>query len=74
MSVGVASAGAAKYGVPYSLGALAGRMLAGGQGGGGMASSAVPISEYGIESGISAPLQPFTDPAALRALRRILGE
>lgn len=73
MSVGLASAAAAKYGLPYSMGALAGRYLAGGEGGGGLASAAVPVSEYGIESGIS-PLQPFTDPAALRALRRILGE
>jgi len=74
MSVGLGAAAASKYGLPYSIGALGGRYLAGGQGGGGLASTAVPIGEYGIESGISAPLQPFTDPAALRALRRILGE
>jgi hypothetical protein len=74
MSVGLGAAAAAKYGLPYSIGALGGRLLAGGQGGGGLAATAVPIGEYGIESGLAAPLQPFTDPAALRALRRILGE
>ena len=71
MSVGVGAAAAARYGLPYSLGALAGRTLAGGEGSGGLASAAVPISEYGIESGVVNPLQPFREPAAIRALRRI---
>jgi len=73
VSVGLGAAATAKYGLPYSLAALAGRTIAGGRGGGGVAATAIPISEYGIESGINDPLAPFTDPAALKALRRMSG-
>ena len=73
MSVGLGAAAAAKYGLPYSLGALAGRYLAGGDEG-GLASTAVPVSEYGVESGVFNALQPFSEPAGLRVLRRMAGE
>ncbi len=72
-SVGVGAAAAAKYGLPYSLGALAGRAMAGGQGPGGLGSTAVPISEYGVESGVMNPLESLT-PAGVRLLRRWFGE
>lgn len=72
-SIGLATAGAAKYGVPYALAALAGRTLAGGRSSSGIAAQTLPVSEYGIESSISDPLQPFQDPAILRALRSLRG-
>lgn len=64
-------AAAARYGLPYAAGALVGRTLAGGKGGGGVESSSLPVSEYGFRQAFSDPLSSF-EPAALRALRRLL--
>ena len=71
-SVGLGTALAAKYGLTYAAGATLGRMLAGGKGNSSTMGSALPVSEYGVTSSIEAPLKPFTDPAALRALRQLL--
>lgn len=68
-SLGFGTAAAAKYGLPYAVGAVAGRYLGGGADAGGIATSALPVSEYGIESGITNPLGAFSRPAALRVLR-----
>ncbi len=73
-SVGLGAAAAAKYGLTYAGGATLGRMLAGGKGNSSTMGSALPVSEYGVTSSIEAPLQPFKDPAALRALRQLLGK
>jgi len=73
LSVGLGAAAASKYGLPYSMGALVGRTLAGGQGGGGLASTAVPVGEFGVESSVMDPLQLIQDPPAMKALRRLLG-
>lgn len=63
---------AARRGVSYGLGALAGRVLAGGKAStAGTASSLLPVSEYGITQGIEDPAARFTEPGALRALRTL---
>lgn len=74
MSIPLAAAGAAKYGVPYALGALGGRAMAGGQGGGGASGTVLPVSEYGLEQSIQNPLKPFTDPPAFSTLQRFFGQ
>ena len=70
------SAFAARYSAPAVLGALAGRTLAGGKGTGGMVSSLLPVSEYGLESSMTSPLKPLSPEgiAAVRALKRMRGE
>lgn len=74
VSLGFGTAFAGRYGVPYTLSALAGRELAGARSTAGIAGTVLPVSEYGLESGIRDPLQAFRDPAALRALRQLIGE
>ena len=73
LSVPLAAAASARYGLPYTLAALLGRKLGGGSGGGGITSGALPVSEYGIEQSIGDPSRPFRKPAAFTALERILG-
>lgn len=73
MSVPLAVAGSARYGLPYAAAALLGRVAAQGQGGGNIASSALPVSEYGFESSMTDPTRPFRKPAALTALDKLLG-
>lgn len=68
VTIGLGSAAAARYGVPYLLGAVAGRTLAGAPSNAGIASGALPVSEYGITSSVEAPLRPYTEPAILRLL------
>lgn len=65
---GVAASG--KYGLPYGLGAMAGRALAGGKGAGGTAASVLPVSEYGFEQALTDPLKPFKKPAFMRWFER----
>jgi len=74
VSIGVGAAGAAKYGLLYSGGAMAGRYLAGGNENSGAAGAAVPVSEYGIKSGLFDPTAPFTEPAGFKAWKRMFGE
>ncbi len=75
ISIPLATAAASRYGLPYALSAIAARNLAGGQGGGDIASTVLPVGEYGFESAAtpSGMLRPFTRPAALTALEKILG-
>lgn len=73
LTLPLAAAAMAKYGVPFSVAALIGRNLAGGEGGGGAGSNVVPISEWGIETGLHEPLKPFVEPSAVRAIKRIRG-
>ena len=73
MSVPLAIAGSARYGLPYGLAALLGRSIMSGKGGGGIASNVLPVGEYGLEQSISDPLRPFKKPAAFTALERITG-
>lgn len=68
---GVAASG--RYGLPYGVAALIGRALAGGKGGGGIAGSMLPVSEYGYEQGLTDPMKPFRKPAALTAIERVTG-
>jgi hypothetical protein len=73
LSVPFAAAASARYGLPYIGGAILGRAVAGGSKSQNVASSALPVSEYGLDQSISDPLAGF-EPAALRALKRMLGE
>lgn len=73
VSVPLATAASARYGLPYAVAALVGRGLAGGKGGGGIAGSALPVSEYGYEQAATDPLKPFRKPAAVAALERLTG-
>lgn len=70
LSVGLGTAAAARYGLPYAVGAIVGRDLAGGRQPERLAGSALPVSEYGLASGITQPLRPFYRPA----IRTLLGE
>lgn len=72
---GLVAATAGRYGVPAIFGAYLGRELAKGKGGGGLVSSILPVTEYGIEESLSNPLKPI-DPAywgITRAYQRITG-
>lgn len=73
LSIGLGTAAAGRYGIPYILAAIAGRKLAGGRTSAGLAGTILPVSEYGITSGIEDPLAAFTEPAALKALRQLAG-
>lgn len=73
LSVPLGVAASARYGLPYAIAALIGRTLAKGKGGGGIAGSALPVSEYGFEQSLTDPLKPFEAPAALRAIERMGG-
>lgn len=81
MSLPLAIAASATHGVPYALGAIGGRVLAQKYSGGPVkppdtqtVASILPVSEYGITQSIGDPFAPFEDPAALVALRKILGQ
>lgn len=65
-SVPLATAASARYGVPYAIGAVAGRALNGGKGSAGMVGSMLPVSEYGVEQSITDPFAAFEDPAFIR--------
>lgn len=66
VSIPLATALAAKYGLPYALAAYAARKLTGGQGEGGILGSALPVSEYGVGQSLSDPTAPFVRPAISR--------
>lgn len=68
VSVPLAIAGSSRQGGNYAIGALLGRALAGGSGGSSIASSMVPTSEWGIETGITDPLRSFRRPAIMTLL------
>lgn len=68
VSIPLATAGAAKYGLPYAVGALAGRTLAGGKDSAGIAGSMLPVSEYGITQSITDPADTFFDPSFTRVM------
>lgn len=68
LSLGLGTAAAARYGLPYVLGAVGGRTLSGARTSAGIAGSALPVSEYGLTSSVEAPTRPFTEPALLRLL------
>jgi hypothetical protein len=70
VSAGIGVAASGKYGLPQALGQIAGRAVAGGKGGGGIAGSALPVSEYGIEQSITNPLRPIEKPALLSLLEK----
>lgn len=74
MSLGVGAAGANRLALPYLLAASGGRALAGGRNAEAVMGEALPVSEYGLASGITHPLTPYTSPALLRVLNRLLGE
>lgn len=69
--LGIAASG--RYGMTYGLAALLARSLSGGRGGGGIAGSVLPVSEYGVEQSLNDPLRPFREPAAFRAIERLSG-
>lgn len=73
MSIPLAIAASGRRGLPYGVAALIARGLAEGKGGGGIAGSMIPVSEYGYEQSLSNPFKPFTNPAALTALDKIIG-
>ncbi len=74
VSVPVAVAASARYGLPYALAALAGRRYLGGRkDSGNIPGAALPVSEYGVSQGITDPLAGF-EPAILRVMKRMAGE
>lgn len=73
MSLGLGAALSNRYALPYLLAASGGRALAGGRDPEGLAAEALPVSEYGLASGVTDPLRAFTQPAYLRVLRRLAG-
>lgn len=73
MSIPLAVASSARYGLPYGVAALIARSAMGGKGGGGIASNILPVGEYGVEQSLSDPLKPFKKPAAFTALERMVG-
>lgn len=70
LTIPLATAAAAKYGVPYAGAAVIGRYLTEGKGGGGIAGSMLPTSEYGTEQSLTDPFAPFTNPSAARVLKK----
>lgn len=74
VSIGLGSAAASKYGLPYALAAYLGRRFAGAKKSGGIESQVLPVSEYGIKTALDEPLRPFLEPAALSALRQLRGK
>lgn len=74
LSLPLATAGAARYGLPYAGGALMGRALGGGKTDAGAAGSMLPMSEYGVTQSLQNPTNTFTDPPFMRALKRLFGE
>ncbi len=68
ISVPFGVAASARYGVPYGLGALLGRTLAGAKDGGGIADQINPVSAYGVEQGFLDPLRPVTNPPVFKLL------
>jgi hypothetical protein len=65
VSIPLATALAAKYGVPYAVAAIAARKLMGEPTGGGIAGTVLPMSEYGLEQSAD-PTAAFTHPAISR--------
>lgn len=70
VSIPLATAFSAKYGVPYALGALAGRVYSGGKNSAGIAGSILPVSEYGVEQSVTDPTAPFFDPSFTRVMSK----
>jgi hypothetical protein len=75
VSIPFGVAAAAKYGLPYGVAALGGRILAGRPDAGNIASGLVPASEFGISQSVENPAAPVTlsGNPALRALRTLTG-
>lgn len=75
VTTGLGIAAASRYGLPYAIGTLLGRRLAGAKTSGSALSSALPFSEYGFETSLTEPLKPFTPEgvAGVRVLKRFLG-
>lgn len=73
LSIPLATAGASRYGLPYAVAALIARAAAGGKGGGDIASTVLPVGEYGFESALTDPTRPFRKPAAFTAIERVFG-
>lgn len=76
VSIPLAIAASARYGVPYGLGSLVGRGLTGANvTGTGVASSMVPFSEYGTEQATSLPglAKPFLRPGFVKILEDLTG-
>ncbi len=74
LSIPLTVAAAGRRGLPYGLAALAGRLASSGKGGGQIASSVLPVSEYGYEQSLGNPLAPFKEPAAFKAIKRVTGQ
>lgn len=75
VSIPLAIAASARYGLPYGLAAAAARGLAGGQGGGGIAGNILPVSEYGVTQAVTPGglVKPFLRPAIVTPLEDLLG-
>lgn len=71
LTMGLGLAAANRYALPYAAGAIAGRTLAGGLDPTALAGEVLPISEYGLGSGIADPTQAFTRPAFIRLAQRL---
>lgn len=73
-SLPLAIAAAGTHSVPYALGAMGGRVLQGASPANtNLASSILPVSEYGLSQSLEDPLAPFKEPAALKALKTLTG-
>lgn len=75
VSIPFGVAASARYGLPYGLAAVAGRALAGGKGGGGIAGNVLPVSEYGVTQAMtpSGIVKPFLKPGFVKPLEDLLG-
>lgn len=74
LSVPLAISLAGTHSVPYALGAMGGRVLRGDEPNvTDTATSILPVSEYGLAQSVEHPFAPYTDPAALRALKELIG-
>jgi hypothetical protein len=75
LSLPLAIAGAASHGVPYAVSAIAGR-IAGNHSAvpdSQLASSVLPVSEYGITQSAEDPLAWIKHPAIFKAIQTLLG-
>lgn len=72
MSLGVGAASVNRYAVPYLLAAAAARSAVGGRDPESVAGEILPVSEYGLASGVTHPTQSLMNPAGLRLLTKAL--
>lgn len=71
LTAGLGIAASGKYGLPQALGQIIGRIVAKGKGGGGIAGSVLPVSEYGLTQSVADPTRPFEKPAFMTLMEKL---